>query len=56
MTQFSMGYPNLKLKFRMLRHGTEKWSKYKMAKNGEKRFFKKIADSVISILTPAALF
>jgi hypothetical protein len=41
MTQFSMGYPDLGLKFQMVQHGTKKWSKYKMAKNDEKKFFEK---------------
>ena len=56
MTQFSMGYPSLRLKFRMVQHGTEIKSKYKMAKTDENIFCKKIAVSVVSILTPAALF
>jgi hypothetical protein len=54
--QFSMGYPNLGLKVRMVQPGTEKWSKYKMTKNDEKFFCKKNVVTVISILIPVALF
>ena len=41
-----MGYPNLRLKFWLVQYKTEKWSKYKMGKNGENRFTQKIAVSV----------
>jgi hypothetical protein len=46
MTQFLMGYPNLRLKFRMVQHGTKKWAKYKMTKNDKNRFSEKIVVSV----------
>ena len=51
--QFSIDYPNLKLKFRMVQYGIKKWSKYKMAKIG---LAKKSQWVSLSILTPAALF
>ena len=46
MMQFSMGYPNMRLKFRMVQHGTKKWSKYKMTKSGKNMFSKKMVVSV----------
>jgi hypothetical protein len=52
MIEFSMGYPNLRLKFRMVQHRTKNWSKYKMGKNGENRFTQKIAVSVAQYLNP----
>ncbi len=56
MTQFSMGYPNLRSKFRVVQHGTRIWSTYKLTKNYEKSFRKKIAEGVVSILSPTAPF